>query len=266
MSFNGYILAFSTCLIKGQTEAYADSDYEINGEVEGDVVEMCSYLYEVSGTCNKNINYDNNNFFSKEQDGIVCPYIESLKSDTYDEFGEVTFSTWTGGSSGSSGGSGGGGGGGSSLSSSSPTNWKEFAMTKIGSVNESMDSNLKVGLAVSAFAAAAMAISAIVLHAMLARSRRRSTSRKGSGGISKLLDDDNNNNDQHPYLEYSTSSADGKISSEGDGDYDDPNNTTLDTTFDTTMDISAEDDASDNSSGDDDDAGAAATAKRSMLV
>lgn len=77
-------------------------------EDEDEVIEMCEQLYEMAAKCEKTHGFDDgySNYYGYEnqlaQEEVVCDFMQSLKSGTYDEEGEIIVS---GSSSKISGGS-----------------------------------------------------------------------------------------------------------------------------------------------------------------
>jgi hypothetical protein len=144
---------------------YEEEEFE--GMEEG-INPFCSILYQFAGKCNKSLNpstvysnqvtynanggeisdewllmYQSENQFLNED--TVCAYIDSLKYNTYDEYGEV-------------------------IMNPSRNMWKPSAWNnEIRIESMAMNAGMKAALILSFLAAAAMGVAACMLHGMLAR-------------------------------------------------------------------------------------------------
>merc|ERR1712179_111374 len=89
-----------SCLVVEEEEENEDEDEDNNQEEEEEkepeVVEMCQQLYEGSAKCEKNHGFDNG-FADYEgyenqlaQEDVVCDFISSIKSGTYQDNGEIS--------------------------------------------------------------------------------------------------------------------------------------------------------------------------------
>jgi hypothetical protein len=139
--------------------------YEDEDMTEYEVEPMCSMLYQLAGKCNEHFNtdssygYSNYNDQQDEEEGweqyyqseqqmaneaAVCSFLESIKSNSYDENGQVvlTSNAW-----------------------SNPTQWgSEFqAESKV------LDSGTKAAISLLTIAVAVMGVWACFLHGTLAR-------------------------------------------------------------------------------------------------
>uniref|UniRef100_A0A7S1Y4W5 Uncharacterized protein n=2 Tax=Grammatophora oceanica TaxID=210454 RepID=A0A7S1Y4W5_9STRA len=85
-----------SCLMVDEDEnANDDANNNGNDDAEPEVVDMCQALYEAAAKCEKNHGFDEgySNYYGYEnqlaQEEIVCDFIDSLGSGTYDEDGEI---------------------------------------------------------------------------------------------------------------------------------------------------------------------------------
>jgi len=90
-----------SCLVVEEEEENEDGDEEDNNdeeeeEKEAEVVEMCQQLYEGAAKCEKNHGFDNGyaDYDGYEnqlaQEDVVCDFISSIKSGTYQDNGEIS--------------------------------------------------------------------------------------------------------------------------------------------------------------------------------
>jgi hypothetical protein len=145
---------------------------ERDEEDENDVAPICSLLYQVSGKCNHNLvpkeqfeasstgYYSDGVYYEtqfstmyqsaaqQQNEELVCSFIESLNSGSYDEKGQVYLT------------------GGSTFSWQHPG---VFSQSQGLGQPQQMPSAMKAALAISALAATGMAIFACMLHGALAR-------------------------------------------------------------------------------------------------
>jgi hypothetical protein len=77
----------------------ADDNNQGNDAEDADeVIELCEQLYEEAAKCEKTHGFDNGyaNYYGYEnqlaQEEVVCDFMQSLKSGTYDEEGEIIIS------------------------------------------------------------------------------------------------------------------------------------------------------------------------------
>jgi len=134
-------------------QAWYAVEEEEDTEEEG-VEPMCMVLYHLSGKCNRFFNADET--YSESAGGkggmqssaqyanndMVCDYIDSLKSNTYDEEGEVILNK--------------------------PLSWSTFK-SQIQAQSGAVKPGLQAGLVLSVLATVGMAVYAVVLHGLLAR-------------------------------------------------------------------------------------------------
>ena len=84
-----------TCISCMEPQDADDNDGGDDAEDDDKVIEMCEALYDESAKCEKTHGFDNGyaNYYGYEnqlaQEGVVCDFIGSLKSGTYDEEGEI---------------------------------------------------------------------------------------------------------------------------------------------------------------------------------
>lgn len=130
-------------------------------QVDYDIQPMCSMLYQLSGKCNKNLpSYSSTNsnsneevdweqaFLSQQQaanEEAVCSFIEALKSNTYDENGEVMLTN--------------------SNAWSHPSKWSSEFQTE----SRYLTPGMKAAIALMSIAVAVMGVWACFLHGTLAR-------------------------------------------------------------------------------------------------
>jgi len=96
-----------SCLEPQEEDENEDEDEEEDAEEEEkETTEMCMNLYEAAAKCEEahgmeaaayyeNNNEDNEMYNQEAQEELVCDYISSLKSGTYDESGEIVVSGGT---------------------------------------------------------------------------------------------------------------------------------------------------------------------------
>jgi len=102
------IYAEDTCIscLEPQEENEDEDEDEDAEEEEKETTEMCRNLYEAAAKCEEvhgmeaaayyeNNNQDNDMYNQEAQEELVCDYIQSLKSGTYDESGEIVVSGGT---------------------------------------------------------------------------------------------------------------------------------------------------------------------------
>jgi len=80
-------------------EAEEDDNQDDQNQEAAEANEMCATLYEAAGKCEDEhgfqagVNQYGQNYYNQaSQEGLVCDYITSLKSGTYDETGEIVIS------------------------------------------------------------------------------------------------------------------------------------------------------------------------------
>jgi len=95
-----------SCLQVDENEE--QNQYNNNGEQqEAEVLELCEQIYEEAAKCEKTHGFDNGfaNYYGYENqlsnEEVVCDFMQSLKSGTYDEEGEIIVSGSSGRFSGS---------------------------------------------------------------------------------------------------------------------------------------------------------------------
>lgn len=148
---------------------YENEDYE-TFQVEP----MCSMLYQLSGKCNKQLSLPTSTAYQyqEEQDWeqiyqsqqqetneeAVCSFVESLKSRSYNEYGQVIFNggSWT-----------------------NPTQWSsEFKVE-----SRMLSGGKKFAITVLSFAVAVVAVWACFLHSTLARKNIPWRPRRKAGAL-----------------------------------------------------------------------------------
>jgi len=162
----------------GEDNQDADCEGCDQYEFEEGISSMCSMLYQISGKCNENLQPQNlydgyyqdgeyiepsyNNMFQsysqQQNEELVCSFVESLNSGTYDQSGQVYIdnSKW-----------------------GSPAKWQQG----IAQASRNMPGGLKAALFLTALAAALMGVWACMLHGALARKNIPwQPKRSGAGG------------------------------------------------------------------------------------
>ncbi|GKZ00328.1 hypothetical protein MPSEU_000985700 [Mayamaea pseudoterrestris] len=88
-----------TCISCAEPQEQVDDDRAANDNADADaVIELCENLYEEAAKCEKTHGFDNgySSYSGYEnqlsQETVVCDYMQSLKSGTYDEEGEIIVS------------------------------------------------------------------------------------------------------------------------------------------------------------------------------
>ena len=96
-----------TCISCMEPSDDNDNNDGNDAEDEDNVIEMCETLYQASAKCEKSHGFDQgySNYYGYENqlanEGVVCDFVQSLKSGTYDEQGEIVV---TGASASANGG------------------------------------------------------------------------------------------------------------------------------------------------------------------
>jgi hypothetical protein len=87
-----------TCVSCLQPQEQNNNNNNNNGNQEAKVLELCEKLYEDAAKCEKHHGFDNGyaNYYGYEnqlnQETVVCDFMTSLMSGTYDESGEIVIS------------------------------------------------------------------------------------------------------------------------------------------------------------------------------
>ena len=87
-----------TCVSCQEPEDQDDNNNGDDAEDEDEVIEMCEQLYDEAAKCEKTHGFDDGyaNYYGYEnqlaQEEVVCDFMQSLKSGTYDEDGEIIVS------------------------------------------------------------------------------------------------------------------------------------------------------------------------------
>ena len=87
-----------TCISCMEPQDADDNDGGDDAEDADEVIEMCEALYDESAKCEKTHGFDNGyaNYYGYENqlanEEVVCDFMQSLKSGTYDEEGEIIVS------------------------------------------------------------------------------------------------------------------------------------------------------------------------------
>jgi hypothetical protein len=100
------IYAEDTCISCMQEQEQDDNGDNNNDDQQAETTEMCQTLYEMAAKCedthgfvatynNDNNEADEDMYNQEAQEELVCDYISSLKSGTYDETGEIVVSGGT---------------------------------------------------------------------------------------------------------------------------------------------------------------------------
>jgi hypothetical protein len=87
-----------TCVSCMEPQDADDNNQGNDAEDADEVIELCEQLYEEAAKCEKTHGFDNGyaNYYGYEnqlaQEEVVCDFMQSLKSGTYDEEGEIIIS------------------------------------------------------------------------------------------------------------------------------------------------------------------------------
>ena len=137
---------------------------ENNDEGDEGITPMCSMLYQISGKCNENLSPENmfngyyedgeyvevnynqmyQSYSQQQNQDLVCSFVESLNSGTYDQTGQVYIdnSVW-----------------------GAPARWQQG----VAEASRNMPGGLKAALFLTSLAAILMGVWACMLHGALAR-------------------------------------------------------------------------------------------------
>jgi hypothetical protein len=155
---------------------YGEDEAEDNENYYEGITPMCSMLYQIAGKCNENLSptnvyggyyedgvYVENSYASmyqsyqqQENQDLVCSFVESLNSGTYDQSGQVYLDNSAWGTAGK---------------------WQQG----IANASRNMPGGLKAALFLTALAAALMGVWACMLHGALARKNIPWQPKRGDG-------------------------------------------------------------------------------------